>query len=486
MPTATPTLLWYDFETTGADPSRDRPQQFAAIRTNLELAPIAEPAVLTCALAGDVLPHPEASLLTGIVPQDTTRDGLIEAEFAEAVNALLVEPGTCSVGYNSIRFDDNINRYLFYRNFFDPYEHAWKNGNSRWDILDLARAFHALRPDGIEWPNREDGMPSFRLPDLAAANGIEHDHAHDALSDVRATIAFARLLRERQPRLYDWHFALRDKKRVAQVLGPALAAQQPLLHVSGRYPAERGCLAMVVPITEHPLRSETLIVADLGVDPDEWTGLDAEELDERLYTAREDLPDGVERPPLKEIHGNRSPFIAPVETLRGVDLHRIGLTPDRCLANLGRIRTRDGLAERVRRAFAAAASRQVSRADPELKLYDGFPSEADRRRIGKVRSTPPARLGHTQFGFDDSRYPELLFRYRARNWPATLDAGERRRWRAFVRDKLTRDTETTTLTLERYSEEIARLRAATPPGPRQALLDRLEAWGERIRGEIGD
>ncbi len=483
MPTRT--LLWYDYETTGTDPVRDRPAQFAALRTDMELRAVGEPVMLHCAPAPDVLPHPEACLITGIAPQDAGRDGVIEAEFAGAVHELLAEPGTCTAGYNSIRFDDEVNRNLFYRNFFDPYEHTWKNGNSRWDIMDLARACYALRPDGIEWPQRDDGTPSFKLEHLATANHLEQARAHDAASDVVATIGLARLLRSHQPRLYDWYFRLRDKHRVIPMLANALTNRQPLLHVSHKYAAQRGCLAMIVPIAEHPTRNGTFIVADLDADPAAWVDLDPDDLTERMFTRRADLPEGIQRPPLKEVHANRSPFLAPVETVRGVETHRIALDPDHCLENLERIRASDGLAERVRLAFAAREPRRTEGEDPELMLYAGFPSDADKKRFGRVRATPPVQLGNVDFGFDDPRYPELLFRHRARNWPETLGADERERWRDFVQNKLSRESDSTTLTLPQYFATIARLRAEVPPGPQQVLLDRLQAWGETVRTEFG-
>ena len=476
-------MLWFDYETTGTDPVRDRPAQFAALRTNLDLQPVDDPVTLYCAPAPDVLPRPDACLITGITPQDAARAGITEAEFAGRVQEILAEPGTCSAGYNSIRFDDEVNRSLFYRNFFDPYEHAWKNGNARWDIMDLARACYALRPQGVEWPRNDDGTPSFRLDRLAPANQLKQERAHDALSDVEATLALARLLRQHQPRLYDWHFALRDKKRVASILAQALPEMSPLLHVSGRYPATRGCLAMVAPIAEHPDRTGTFIVADLGVDPHSWMQLESGDLVERLFTRRADLPENVEYPPIKQVHGNKSPFLAPPSVLQGVDTTRIALDVDACMRNLETLRACDGLRERVRSAFASRTDAWPVRTDPECMLYAGFPSPADKRRFEAVRGTPPGKL--SALTFDDPRYTELLFRYRARNWPDTLDTSERARWHEFVRAKLTRETEITTLTLADYRATIARLRAEKPPGTAQAILDRLQAWGETVAAEFG-
>ena len=184
------TILWHDYETWGVSPKFDKPSQFAGIRTDLDLNIIGEPEMFYCQPPQDYLPQPEACLVTGITPQKALREGLTEAEFAERIHSLFSQPNTCVAGYNSIRFDDEVTRYLLYRNFYDPYAREWQNGNSRWDIIDMIRACYALRPEGIEWPTVErDGQQvvSFRLELLTKANGIEHEAAHDAMSDVYAT-----------------------------------------------------------------------------------------------------------------------------------------------------------------------------------------------------------------------------------------------------------------------------------------------------------
>lgn len=476
-----PTFLWHDYETTGADPRRDRPAQFAAIRTTADLEPVGEPIDLLCRPAPDVLPHPQAVMITALTPQRLAREGLAEVDFAAQVHEAMSVPGTCAVGYNSIRFDDEFTRQLLYRNFYDPYEREWRDGNSRWDLIDLMRICYALRPDGLAWPTREDGSASFRLEDLAAANRIAQSRAHEALSDVQALIGLARLVRERQPRLFEYQFALRRKQRVFELFD--VARMEPLLHVSSRYPASRGCLAPIAPVAMHPQLPNAVLVVDLDADPADLIALDAEAIADRVFTPRADLPEGVERIGLKAIHANRSPALAPLSAARGVDLARIGLDLDRAQRHLDRLRAADGLAAKVRQVFTLARDAQAAQ-DPELALYGGFLPDADRALLREVRRTPAADLARHAAAFRDPRYPELLFRYRARNWPETLDADEAARWQAFRRERLLRPTPLTGLTLEDYRATIATLRADPNYADRQALLDALEAWGLTVEAGL--
>ncbi len=223
------TLYWHDYETSGIDPRFDRPMQFAGVRTDEDLNIIGEPLMIYCKPSGDYLPHPQAALVTGLTPQLAEKEGLNEAEFIKQIHDELAAPGTCGVGYNSLRFDDEFTRFTLFRNFYDAYAREWQSGNSRWDIIDMVRLTRALRPEGIHWPNREDGKPSFRLEDLTAANGIEHSGAHDALADVYATIEMARLIKNAQPKLYDYVFERRRKQALAPLLN--LNERKPVVHV---------------------------------------------------------------------------------------------------------------------------------------------------------------------------------------------------------------------------------------------------------------
>jgi exodeoxyribonuclease-1 len=97
-------------------------------------------------------------MVTGITPQEAREKGVNEAEFARRIHDLFTVPNTCVVGYNNIRFDDEVTRNIFYRNFYDPYAWSWQNRNSRWDLLDIMRACYALRPEGINWPENDEGL----------------------------------------------------------------------------------------------------------------------------------------------------------------------------------------------------------------------------------------------------------------------------------------------------------------------------------------
>lgn len=473
------TFLWYDLETFGRDWRRTRIAQFAALRTDESLEPVGEPVSLFCKPADDLLPSPTACVLTGITPQRAEREGLIEAEFAARLHEEFAHPGTCAAGYNTLRFDDEFVRCLFYRNFHDPYEREWRNGNSRWDLLDLVRLACALRPEGIEWPLREDGAPSFRLEDLAAANGLAHSRAHEALSDVEATLGLARLIRTRQPKLFDYYFALRHKSRAAALLD--YAGMTPVLHVSGKYAASKFCAAVVLPIAPHPSIANRILVCDLDTDPALWVDLDAGAIADRLYTPTKDLPEGEIRVPLKEVHLNRAPALIELRHLGEPEIVRLGLDLDRVHAYAQVLRGTSGLAEKVRQVYARSRGARDA-ADPDQALYDGFPEDSDRAMFAQVRRAPPEALALNHPEFRAPRYNELLFRYRARNWPETLTAEERLRWQAYRAARLETETGLSEYTFDTYFAEIDALRQTrgTEPGL-TATLDALQAWGLRLK-----
>ncbi len=476
-------FLFYDLETFGSDPRRTRIAQFAAIRTDAALNEIDEPISFFVKPADDLLPSPIATLITGITPQDALRDGVTEAAAIARINDEMVRPGTCSAGYNSIRFDDEFVRFGLYRNFHDAYEREWKGGNSRWDLLDALRLMHALRPDGIKWRQREDGKgTSFKLEHLAEDNGLREGMAHEALSDVRALIGLARLFHTYQPRMWDYALRLRDKRFAASLMDPV--AMTPLLHVSQRYPASRLCAAPVIPLARHPQIDSRMIVFDLDSEPDALLDLDADAILDRLYVRQADLPEGELRIPLKEVHCNKCPALVAWEHLRGADFERLSIDPATVLQRAERVRAAGpALAEKIRQVFAR--ERPHEEVDADAALYDGFIGDSDKRLFASVRSTPPHLLAKQAFDFRDPRLPELLFRYRARNWPESLLPAEHRRWNDYRRERLERDRGMSELTFDQSQEQISQLRGVhAGDGSKQVLLDTLEAWSDEIRTSL--
>ncbi len=470
-------FLWHDYETFGANPMADRPAQFAAQRTDAELNPVGDPITLYCAPADDVLPHPTACLITGITPQDAKKKGLPETEFAQGILDEMSVPGTCSAGYNSIRFDDTVTRNLLYRNLRDPYEREYRNGNSRWDLIDLARMCYALRPDGVEWPMHEPGRPSFRLEDLSRENQIEHEGAHDALADVRATIGLASLLKKTQPRLFQWALQMRDYSAVAKLLDTVEPA--PLLHSSSRIAATRGCTSLILPLAVMPDRPKSVIAFDLFADPGPLIDETAEVMHDLVFTPADDLPDGIERLPLKAVHGNHVPMLAPLGTLKGVDTARIGLDPEKCKSHARRIlASLDTVREKVIEVFSGSRHGFEDRSDPDRMIYSGdFFSRADRHLMNKILAVPPGELGDHLWSFQDARLPLMLFRYRARNYPDTLSLEETRVWDKDRKARLVTVSDPDYFSLDQFRSAMSEARELNKEEPEtQRILDQLDAW----------
>jgi exodeoxyribonuclease I len=470
----TTTLYWHDYETWGADPRRDRPAQFAGIRTDTDLNIIGKALMIYCKPALDMLPEPEACLLTGITPQLAMKEGLCEAEFMAEIHREFMQPGTCGVGYNSIRFDDEFTRYGFYRNFFDPYAREWRNGNSRWDIIDMLRLTHALRPEGIEWPIKEDGVTSFRLEDLTQANNITHEGAHDALSDVYATIELARLVRDRHPKLYNYLFDMRGKRRIGSSLN--LQEQQVILHVSSMYPAKQGCISPVIPLAAHPTNKNGIIVYDLRHAPEPLLTLPVDEIQKRLFTRSEDLPEGVERIPLKTIHLNKCPVVVPMSTLTQEAAERWEINLKQIEVHAAKLRVMPTLTQKLQQVHGDQQFPPIT--DPDQNLYSGgFFSDRDRSLMNDIQDMSVKDLAKTGMIFEDPRLLEMLFRYRARNWPQSLSQEERIRWNTFRHNRVSNPDADCGITLSVYRKQLAKMVVQPDINDRERkILSALADW----------
>ena len=441
----------YDYESFGVNPATERPAQFAGIRTDADFNIIGEPIMFYCKQTNDYLPAPEAVMVTGITPQECNEKGLSEPEFAANILAEFSQPNTCVMGYNNIRYDDEMTRYTFYRNFIDPYEYSWKNGNSRWDLLDLVRACYALRPEGINWAYDDDGMPSFRLEKLTKANGIEHENAHDAMADVYATIAMAKLIKEKQPKLFQYFFENRGKKEIEKLVDTG--AMTPLVHVSGMLGNYRGNCTWVAPLAWHPTNQNALIVCDLTGNIDNLLAKSADELRADLYTKKSELEErGVSSVPLKLVHINKCPILAPAKTLLPETANRLGIDRQLCLNNLAKLRASFDIREKVADIFNE--ERQFESNDNvETELYNGFFSNADKNNMSILRSLPAEKLAEHGLAFEDKRIPELLFHYRARYFYKTLTRAEQIKWQKYRQNKLEKSAVDFESSLQRLAEE---------------------------------
>ena len=490
-----PSILWYDLETFGLEPRCDRIAQFAAVRTDECLAPLGEKTLLYCKPTPDYLPSPLSCLVHGITPQYASEAGLTDYEFAKALRAAMGAPGTTSAGFNSLQFDDEFVRSLLYRNLFDPYEREWRNGNSRWDLIDLMRAARDLRPEGIVWPEDEGGRPIFTLVALARANGIAHESAHDAMHDVLATIELARLLRARQPKLYEWYWTHRTRDSLRPLVD--LVERTPLVHASAGYTSSKGCTTLVAPLALDPENRNQLIAIDLRFDPSTVIGLGVEELRRRVFTRKAELDE--ERIPLSRIRLNRCPFLAPMGTLSDSAAARLGIDRAECRRHLEVIKSEPELLQKMAAVFesresqASAGSKGAEEAeDPELRIYAGsfFPEEdaeafaTVHERIAGV-GPASAKAALYRMKFADDRPAQLLRRLYARNFPEALGEREKARWRAFCAGRLQLPPLPGVTDLATYGKIVAqRLDRPDTPARERGLLMELLAYKSALEREV--
>ncbi len=403
------TFFFYDLETSGLRAREDRIMQFAGQRTALDLEPIGEPVNVLVKMTDDALPSPAAINVTKITPQDTLRDGIGEAEFCKYVTEEIFVPNTIAVGYNTVRFDDEFMRAILWRNFYDAYEWEWKDGRSRWDILDVVRLTRALRPEGIEWPFTEDGRATNRLELITKLNGVSHEHAHDALSDVYATIAVAKLIRDKQPKLFDYLLKMRDKNEIKKLVN--LENKQPFIYASGRYASEFNKTTVAFPLTSG--RNGNVLVYDLRYDLNEVLKL------ESYY------------PVVKELCFNKCPAVAPISVLDVEDgWDKIKLDREIVDKNLEILLGHPEFAEKVREAYENRPEFPKA-IEPEAALYDGFLNDNDRVKSAAVRNAGPVKLADFHPDFSDERLPELLLHYKGRNFPESLSEDEMKKWQAY-------------------------------------------------------
>ncbi len=477
------TLLWYDLETFGRNPRFDRISQFAAVRTDDKFNILEEPVVLYGKLSPDYLPDPLACLITGITPQEANEKGLNEAELIRAIDKHLARPGTCALGFNTIAFDDEFIRNLYYRNFHDPYRREWADGNSRWDILDMARAARDLRPEGINWPVTEEGKSSVRLELLTKTNGLSHEHAHDALSDVYATIAVAKLIHEKQPKLFEWAFSHRTKDKVRTLID--LAERTPIVHTASSYYSDKGNTTLVCPLVTDPERRNVIHCFDLRFDPEPLLTLTVEEIRRRIFTSKKELEaEGLERIPLKGIAINKSPFLAPRSVMTDEAARRLGIDVTQAMKHWETLRRDTGLVAKLREVFSEKHN-WGNIDDPDLQIYERFFPDEDKKILEVIKNTKPEELNQLRLNARDPRLPEMLRRYIGRNYPEVLDEEGRRRWKTFCASRILFPPIPDVSDLGEYRKRLAAWRESGDlEAEKKPIIKALEEYGNYLEKEI--
>lgn len=478
------TFFFYDLETSGLSPREDRIMQFAGIRTDTELNPIGEPVNILVKMTNDTLPSPGAIMVTRITPQQTLQDGLTEAEFCDYVTSEIFTPGTCAIGYNSVRFDDEFMRHIFWRCFRDPYEWQWKDGRSRWDLLDVVRLTRALRPDDIIWPLQEKEfkdratgetktvlVETNRLELITKLNGIIHAHAHDALSDVEALIDVTRLIKEKQPKLYDFLFSIRDKRQVAKLVN--LESKQPFVYACGRYSSQSHKTTVAFPLTAG--RNGNVLVFDLRYNLDELLEKEASGEPEKPFSFY---------PVVKELCLNKCPAVAPLgvldakttesfadgsEPLKQTGWQRIDLDKETVDKNLKSLLAHPEFAERMREKNENRPEYPEA-PDPESALYDGFLDEHDARLCNAVRNADASHLADFHPPFNDERLPGLLLHYKAKNYPKSLSESEQQKWETYRLARLNRQLPAFMKQMEELSQK----------GADDFILEELMLWYQSL------
>ena len=433
----------------------------------MNLEPIGEPYNLLVTLNDDTLPSPDALMVTGITPQKTVEEGYTEAQFAQMLSEEIFTPDTIAVGFNNIRFDDEFIRHLLWRNFHDPYEWSWKDGRSRWDLLDVVRLTRALRPEGINWPLDAKGEPSNRLELITSANSIAHENAHDALADVTALIAVTKLIKQKQSQLYDYLLKMRDKKVVQQLVN--VDDKKPFVYASGRYDKEFAKTTVVFPLTTS--RNGGVVVYDLRYDPTPFVELSTEELSKKIFASWEDRQaEDFVKLPVKELQYNRCPAVAPLGVLeQGDGWQKISLDLKTVQKHQNILLNHPDFAKKLRTIFEnKPAFKKLP--DPEAQLYDGFLNDRDRIRVEAVRNADERELADFHPEFQDERLAPLLLHYKARNFPRSLSEDDLAQWETWRAQRLQAQ-------LPQFMASLQRL-APTATDEQQFILQELQLWAE--------
>lgn len=475
------TFFFYDLETSGFSPQNDRIMQFAGQRTDENFNRIGDPVNILVRLNDDVLPSPSALMVTKISPQKTVEEGYTEAEFSKMLVEEYFTSDTVIIGYNNVRFDDAHIQHLLWRNFYPPYDWQWKEGRSRWDLLDVVRMIRALRPEGINWPfieNKETGekFASNKLELLTKENGISHENAHDALSDVDGLIDVARLLKEKQPQIFDYLLKMRSKNEVQKMIN--LESPKPFVYTSGRFSVEFEKTTIAFPIA--PAKNKNVIVWDLRFSPKDFLDWSAEQILENITADFETRSQADFKPiAAKILQYNKCPAVAPVGVLNDENKERLKIDLGEIQKNLDILRKNPHFAENLRTAFEKKSEvfqdkNSKDTLSPEARLFEGFVSRSDDIKIEAVRNSSARELADFHPDFNDERLNELLLHYKARSFPKSLSSQEKQIWEEYRAKNIQKMMPKF---IQEFQEIVARQDLSSKE---EFILEEIKLWLENI------
>jgi exodeoxyribonuclease-1 len=501
------TFLVKDYETFSLNTKESAVSQFAAIRTDENLNEIEEPMNIYCSLSKDVLPSPTAALITGVTPQmieaykkDRSQEVHNENWFINKISYQLSRASTCTLGYNNLSFDDEVTRNLLYRNFRDPYEREWRNGNSRFDVYPLVIATNVLRPELLKFPDAIDSKtgevsinkrtnkpnPSFRLEELSTANGIIHENAHDALSDVRATIGIIKLIKDKDPEFFNSMFDKRIKNNVKKWLSER--EDKPFIYMSPFFGKEDNSLGVMYKIADHPTNSNAIIAYNLRKNPDNLINLGTENLESVLFASKEELLEqNLERIGLQIIKVNQCPMLADLVDIkdRALDL---GLNGAELRENKKKIESNlNQIKEKVTIAYNREFEEETN---PDRMIYSGgFFDKAEKEEMSRIlKAVKNKELKEFEFlnPMSNSRLPEMLLRFKGRNFKDQMGVVDFEKWKNYCQNKINKaDCGKDNYNLEKYYNEIEELLKVNSNNPKSTdILNALKNYGKSIEKEF--
>jgi exodeoxyribonuclease-1 len=338
----------------------------------------------------------------------------------------------------------------------------------------------ALRPDGIKWPFTDDGKPVNRLELLTAANKIEHIGAHDALADVKATISVAKLIKDKQPKLFSYLLSIRNKKQVA----PIVESNEPFIYTSGRISSEYLNTSPFVNLAKNS-DAGSAVVYDLRFDPEELIDLSVDELiDKWKYVPNQPSPDK----PFKTIKYNHAPAISPMGVLDDASLKRLSINLEEVKKNLAKL-------NKIKPEFSKKISEVINAMDnnrekeikakqsdapynPDNMLYDGFFGDGDNHLFEQIHNAKPDQINEAGKDLKDRRLVEMLPLYKARNYPKSLSAEEMETWEYYCSEKLTGGNESSPLAY--YFAKLDELSQKKMTKDQSFLIEELKLYGQSL------